>query len=121
MGFERSSSSCYTHWDKILLPILKTHLKRLPFGSEWKNDLMDYVIKHKIKHPRELDCSLVVEKICPGQTVQSVAYANTTKAAYHKRESYKDLPLYEMKVKLKGKGSNCPFVSGKAMEKDLQH
>ena len=49
---ERSIDSCSTHWDKILLPILKTHLKRLPLGSEWKNDLMDYVIKHKTDNLR---------------------------------------------------------------------
>ena len=120
---ERSVQSCYGHWSHALFPILKTHLKGVPLTSEWKKDLMAHAIQHKIKHPKELDPSLVVEKVCPGQTIHSVSdYAYKTKNSYKRNESYEGLPMYEMmKTQLKGEGRSCSFVPGKRMEKDLQY
>merc|ERR1712150_368278 len=71
---QRTIGSCVRHWYDNLLPILKSHLKGLPLSAEWKKDFMLYVIKHKIRRPKELDLGLIVDKVCQGQTTQSVSY-----------------------------------------------
>ena len=86
---------------------------------------MLYVIKHKIRHPKELDLGLIVEDVCPGQTRQSLSmYANHAVANYKQRntdENVKNLQLYEiMKKKMNDEYPNSPIFNGKLMEKDLQ-
>merc|ERR1712150_383418 len=97
---QRTNKACDRHWNQVLLPILKTHLKGLPLSAEWKKDFMLYVIKHKIRHPKELDLGLIVDQVCPGQTSQSVSsYARGAVSDYKKKgntaENHKDLPLDE--------------------------
>merc|ERR1712150_440674 len=36
---QRTNVSCHGHWNIVLLPILKSHLKDLPLSAEWKKDL----------------------------------------------------------------------------------
>ena len=122
---QRTISSCDSHWNKILLPILKTYLKDLPLNAEWKKDFMLYVIKHKIRHRKELDLDLLVEEVLPGQTSVSVLrYANNTVNNYKRtvtQKKLKDLPLYEiMKMQLNAKGRNSSVFNEKVMEKHLQ-
>merc|ERR1711894_526631 len=108
------------------LPILKTHLKDLPLSAEWKKDFMLYVIKHKIRHPKELDLGLIVDKVCPGQTSQSVSNYATCAVSDNKKkrntaENHKDLQLFEiLKIKMNNEYPNSPLFNEKLMEKDLQ-
>merc|ERR1712150_372671 len=103
---QRTIGSCVRHWNLVLLPILKTHLKGLPLSAEWKKDFMLYVIKHKIRHSKELDLGLIVDEVCPGQTRQSVSEYAATSAFYYKKsrniaENIKNLQLYEiMKIQM---------------------
>merc|ERR1712150_41386 len=123
---QRTNKSCDTHWNQILLPILKTHLRGLPLSTEWKKDFMLYVIKHKIRHPKELDLGLIVDKVCPGQTRQSVSqHAYHAVANYKKSrntaENVKNWQLFEiMKKQMNNEYPNSPIFNEKLMEKDLQ-
>ena len=86
---------------------------------------MLYVIKHKIRHSKELDLSLIVDQVCPGQTTQSVSYyTNNAVSNYKQRntaENHKDLPLDEiMKIQMNNESRQNPIFNEKMMEKDLQ-
>merc|ERR1712150_369348 len=123
---QRTIDSCYRHWVEILLPILKTHLKDLPLSAEWKKDFMLYVIKHKIRHPKELDLDLIVDKVCPGQTRQSVLNYATYAVSNYKQsrntaENLKNLQLYEiLKMQMNNESPHNALFNEKMMEKDLQ-
>merc|ERR1712150_150861 len=123
---QRTIGSCVRHWNLVLLPILKTHLKGSPLSAEWKKDFMLYVIKHKIRHPKELDLGLIVEDVCPGQTRQSVSsYAAISVTHYKNRrniaENLKNLQLYEiMNIQMNDESPKSPLFNEKRMEKDLQ-
>ena len=116
---QRTKGSCYKHWKVILLPILKTHLKGLPLSPEWKKDFRLYIIKHKIRHYKELDLGFIVDEVCPGQTSKSISYyANYVQQI---PKNIKNLPLYEiMKIKMNVKAPNSLVFNSKKMEKDLQ-
>merc|ERR1712043_43281 len=94
--------------------------------GEGKKDFMLYVIKHKIRHPKELDLGLIVDKVCPGQTSQSVLnYAAHSMTHYRNRrivaENAKDLFLYEiLKIQMNNESPQNPVFNEKRMEKDLQ-
>jgi len=87
---------------------------------------MLYLIKHKIRHPKELDLSLVVDEVCPGQTRQSVSEYAKHSMSDHKRkrniaENQKDLPLDEiMKIQMNNENPQNPLFNEKTMEKYLQ-
>merc|ERR1712150_337183 len=123
---QRTNNSCDRHWYRVLIPILKSHLKGLPLSAEWKKDFMLYVIKHKIRHPKELDLGLIVDKVCQGQTTQSVSYYTNHAVANYKKsrntaENVKNLQLYEiLKIQMNNESHNNPLFSEKRMEKDLQ-
>merc|ERR1712150_56098 len=121
---QRTIGSCERHWYVALLPILKTHLKGLPLSAEWKKDFVHYVIKHKIRHPKELDLDLIVDEVCPGQTRQSVAYYTNNAVSNQRRntaENLKNLPLYEiLKIQMNNESPQNPLFNEKMMEKDLQ-
>merc|ERR1712150_261997 len=123
---QRTNKSCERHWYENLLPILKSHLKDLPLSAEWKKDFMLYVIKHKIRHPRELDLGLIVDKVCPGQSTQSVSYYARDAVSNQKRKrnianNHMDLPLDElMKKQMSDESPKSPLFNEKRMEKDLQ-
>jgi len=90
-----------------------------------KKDFILYVIKHKIRHRKELDLDLLVEEVLPGQTSASVLYyAKYTEDNYKRtmtKKNLKDLPLYEiMKMQLNAKGRNSSVFNEKVMEKHLQ-
>ena len=122
---ERSMGSCERHWLNILLPILKTHINGLPLDNEWKKDLIKYIIKQNISHYKELDLALVMEQVCPGQTISSVLHYLSNCQNHKKTQKpskYDDLPLYRMvEIRLNDAGPNCSFHSGKVAEKSLQH
>merc|ERR1712150_158689 len=92
--------------------------------GEWKKDFMLYVIKHKIRHPKELDLSLVVDEVCPGQTRKSVSeYAHHYMSDYKKRRTISNLylPLDEIiKMRMNDKNQQNPLFNEKKMEKYLQ-
>ena len=85
---------------------------------------MLYVIKHKIVHPNELDFTLVVDEVCPGETTISVLnFANRTRNNFKQRknvaENLKNLPLYEiMKLQMNNKHPINPAFQN--VEKYLQ-
>ena len=123
---QRTPISCFLHWQDSLLPILKTYLKDLPLDADWKKDFMLYVIKNKIRHLKELDFSLVVEDVCPGQTSFSLYnHAAFTLSNYMKRrnvsKNLKDLILYEiMTMQMKYKNAPNSHFNVKKMEKNLR-
>ena len=122
---QRTPLSCLKHWQDNLLPILKTHHKGLPLSAEWKKDFMLYVIKNKIRHPKELDLSLAVEDVCPGQTSFSLYnHAAFTLSNYRKRnvsKNLKDLILYEiMTMQMENKNAPNSHFNVKKMEKNLR-
>merc|ERR1712043_143992 len=123
---QRTNKSCDGHWNQLLLPILKTHLKGLPLSAAWKKDLVLYVIKHKIRHPKELDLGLIVDEVCPGQTTQSVSYYTHNVVYRYKEirniaENLKNLQLYEiLKIQMNNESPHSALFNEKMMEKDLQ-
>ena len=65
---KRSSSSCYSRWMTHIVPLLKTHLKKLPLTHEWKKQLLSYIVQNEIKHKKEMDIDQILRQITPGQT-----------------------------------------------------
>ena len=124
---KRPVESCLFHWKLTLHPILKTHIKGLPLTYEWKRELSDFIIKLKIRRVEELDISLVVDQVCPGQTRISIAhyvhqFKNTSMNRKDLAENVKDVPLFEiMEISFNKPGPNNPFRSPKVAEKDLQY
>jgi len=69
---KRSSHSCYTRWMKQIVPTLKTHIMQLPMTNDWKKDLMQHIVKNKVKTKKELDIEFILKEIAPAQTSKSL-------------------------------------------------
>ena len=70
---ERSTYSCFTHWNCVVVPALKTHILGLPFNSDWKLDMMNYILDNKIEHEKDIDIDYLIANVIPGQTKFSVS------------------------------------------------
>ena len=77
---KRSSASCYNRWMFYIVPTLKTHLMKLPMTSDWKKDVLLYIVDNNIKLKKEIDIDQILKDVAPGQTSQSILlYLNTLK------------------------------------------
>merc|ERR1719347_1847392 len=85
----RTPTSCFCNWNYILLPILKTHVKGLPFDMNWnwKENVIQYIITEKIEHPQDIDYHLLIHDVCPGQTLGSlkIFISNRSKIRYRSK------------------------------------
>jgi len=68
----RSKNACYDHWNRKVLPIIKTDILGKPQGVEWMKNLLDYIIENKIITAKQIPYNQVVNEIVPGQTSRSV-------------------------------------------------
>ena len=103
---KRSTTCCYMRWNQVVLPALKTHIKGLPSNCDWKLDLMAYLVKHKVKHLKDLDMDFLVKEIVPGQTHRSIAvFINTIPLqTVDGTRTRSKLPLNELvQIKLKNR------------------
>ena len=64
----RSKEACYTHWQKQILPILKTDILKLHQGTEWMEAFCKYIVENKITNKKQIPYNHVSKDICPGQT-----------------------------------------------------
>jgi len=87
----RSPHSCYGHWNRSILPILKTHVKGLPFDMNWnwRENFIEYIIRKKIELPQDIDYDMLIHDVCPGQTRSSlVHFINDIKKTYKRKIRY---------------------------------
>ena len=69
---KRSSSACYDHWMKHIVPTLKTHIKKLPLDNNWKKDVLLHIVENKVKNKNEIGIDRILMEIAPGQTSHSL-------------------------------------------------
>ena len=71
---QRTTSSCYCHYNQSLLPVLKTHILGLPQSIGWRRELLGYIVDNQIKSTKDLDYFVLCEQMFPGQTPYSLRY-----------------------------------------------
>ena len=69
---QRTTSSCYCHYNQSLLPVLKTHILGLPQSIDWIRELLDHIVDTKTKSTNDLDYFLLCQEMFPGQTPYSL-------------------------------------------------
>ena len=70
---KRTKIACFHHWEKRILPILKTDILQLSQGVEWMEDFLKYVVANRILTPKQIPYNQVVKDICPGQTSRTIS------------------------------------------------
>ena len=96
---QRSKLSCFTHWMQVVLPALKSHILGIPYNSDWKLELMNYIVDNKIKHENDIDIDYLVKNVTPGQTRFSVqVYEKTFRDSWTGKGYVKErnMPLYKL-------------------------
>ena len=113
---KRSTKGCYMRWNQIILPSLKTYILGLPLNNDWKLDLMNYILEHKIKQMKDLDDDFLLTEKFPGQTRESIvtfvqSISLKTEDNFRKRTNE---PLHELlEKKLKQKSLKNPLFNEK--------
>ena len=94
---KRSSSSCYNRWMSKIVPTLKTHMKNLPMTSEWKKDILHYIVKNKVKDKRDIDVDILLQDVAPGQTSLSLfIYLDSLKReTINRKAKYSEKSLFQ--------------------------
>ena len=111
---KRSSSSCYNRWMSKIVPTLKAHMKNLPMTSEWKKDILHYIVKNKVKDKRDIDVDILLQDVAPGQTSQSLMiYLDSLKReTINGKAEYSENSLFECASKrLSEKRQNDPIFN----------
>ena len=124
-SLKRSKHSCYLHWMQVVVPALKTHFLGLPLNCDWKLKMMSYIIENKIKHEKELDVDVLVDKIAPGQTKFSlIVFEKGLREHFvNKIKTRSDLPLYlvvKNKLREQSQSNPCFNKNHKGEEKRLK-
>ena len=109
-ALKKSNKSCYDHWMQVIAPVLKTHSLGLPSNGDWKLKMMSYIVENKIKHEKEVDSDLLLDKIAPGQTKGSLLQFERSLGTFgRRRDTRRELPLYQIvKNKLREQSQNNP-------------
>ena len=68
----RNKNSCYTRWNRFIVPVLKSDALGVAQNVEWRNDVLRYIVKEKFASSKEVSYHKVVRDCCPGQTAYSV-------------------------------------------------
>lgn len=71
-GIQHNWLSCWVHWQRVLFPILKTHVLGLPQNLKWRKDVVNYLVDNKVEKEEDIHYDKVLKKVCPGQTVYSL-------------------------------------------------
>ena len=97
---KRSPSACFARWMKEIVPTLKTHINESPKTTDWKKDILSYIVKNNIKDKKELDLS-ILHTVAPGQTSKSVVmYLDKVRQVkVDGAMKASDLPLNELALK----------------------
>ena len=96
-ALKRSNLSCHDHRMDVIAPALKTHSLGLPLNGDWKLKMMSYIVENKIKHEKEVDSDLLLDKIAPGQTKGSLLQFERSLGTFgRRRDTRRELPLYQI-------------------------
>ena len=71
---DRDRSSCWLHWQKDLIPILKAHILGLPQDLDWRRDVVRYLTDNMVETEEDVDYNLLLEEMCPTQTAYSLRH-----------------------------------------------
>ena len=123
-ALKRSNLSCHDHRMDVIAPALKTHSLGLPLNGDWKLKMMSYIVENKIKHEKEVDSDLLLDKIAPGQTKKSLLhFESNLRRVDGKRNTRSELPFYQIvenKLKEQSQTSPCFNKNHKGEEKRLK-
>ena len=124
-ALKRSNESCYHHWMCVIVPVLKTHFLGLPLNVDWKLKMMSYIVENKIKYESEVDIDLVLDRIAPGQTKNSLFIFESTLRVVkvNGRKTKSELFLYQLvenRLKEQSQNNPCFNKNHKREEKRLK-
>ena len=120
----RSVSSCWLHWQRYLLPILRTHILGLPQNLEWKKDVIVYLMYNKIEWLEDIAYNKVVKDVCPGQTTHSLRLFifHIRKRTVKGEKILHKEPLHELASKRINDPGNSSFLCDETVvQKKLEH
>ena len=82
--------------------------------SEWKKDILHYIVKNKVKDKRDIDVDILLQDVAPGQTSQSLMiYLDSLKReTINGKAEYSENSLFECASKrLSEKRQNDPIFN----------